>query len=202
MEAPTAGRYSPALGRRDTPGTWPTPGPGRPGRNPRPQTATPCRAPCPCAPLCRRRGESGVSHVPSGQRHQPGTRLHGHGTYCCAPRLAPCPRSRTRSPSPMCPRCCPLGSSLGRRRASPCPAWRVLCCGGRDGAVIKQVKLTETTSKGASQAGQHQGLWASTAGLGTRKDAAGRKVRWCFCCSAGQTLTLFHPRGLRSCALI
>lgn len=124
-------RYSPAPGRRGTPGTWPTPGPGHPGRNPRPRTATPRRAPCPCAPLCRRRGERGVSCVlPS-----PGdgaSRARGRRTYCRAPRLAPCPRSRTRSPSPTCPRCCPPGSSLGRRRVSLCPAWRALCCGERE----------------------------------------------------------------------
>lgn len=102
--------HSPAPGRTGTPGTWPTPDPGRPGRSPRPRRATPRRGRCPSAPLRQEKGGEGPQLRPSARCQAAGGALGGAGTYCCAPRLARRPPSRIRSLSLTCPRCCPRGS--------------------------------------------------------------------------------------------
>lgn len=59
------------------------------------------------------------------------------------------------------------------------------------------IKLPETVFQRARLVG-HQGLWPPNASLGTGKDLAGlagRKVGWCFCQGASQTLTQFHLGG-------
>lgn len=97
-----------------------------------------------------------------------------HPTYCRAPRLAPCPRSRIHSLSLTCPRCCPLGSSLGRRRVSLGPAWRVLCCERRSRAVSR--------SHGEASRDGFQ-AWRDTGAHGLRPLvlAVGRTWQgWCF----------------------
>lgn len=167
---PGSQRYSPAPGRRGNPGTWPTPGPGRPGRNPRPRRATLLHGPGPCAPLCRRRGDRGVSCAPTGDSTDQ-ARGGMSAVLTAVPHASPCAHGVGFILRPRCVLAAVLGEVHAGEGGLPsallggrCAVERRSGAGGRS-----HFELPETTFERTSLVG-HRGSWAPITGPGTGKD--------------------------------